>query len=754
VEVENAYFLLRLPTKLEFTKDDVETSGADLMKTSYMHIGNVYYKLDTKHVCSAKPPPTPRPPRPAPQPSTLTTAAPQQPLDAPSVETSLSLLIAALAGVQLAETNETQFAHAKRIDNKGVREPQGRDFVTHVETGTWHRTIMIPYVKRDPREWMASLRGNAPQPVLERPPGALFPPLEQIPAYFIAYGRHIVRCNALRTECDSHPPNQPLSAIAVENLAAKAFVSANMASLFTTGDGLPLTRGQLHPQYASKLPAYLLTGETYPLTSTTTHSRASEFVYELVDAVQSTAMCITAATDLAHTKVVRVVPRAYSEAVYECDQIRAEYPQLTRIVDLVAFCTHMCRVVLQGAAAGGLVESPLTTWAIQNEPPLLSIEKNKPTMYDKATGMRPLPYKYGLWGNDEKAKHTRDGAFLQSIVEIAAGYTPGWPTMEWAAIGQLGRPVAPSWWTSPHTPTRKELSKLIQLATDALERAFDVPMGANRRFAEASRSRVAIHGASAPLRHSLQAQALARVWDDCKLRVRTSATASDAFRAYVKQTCSTGEVECYLRRAPPLASLLVKLVSAGSECQYVFALLGALCSQVDRPIDDGDEMDALTAFDTAMVNPTLKEVTRRVLANGDKSRLTMRGVDSDQPRWDNAPNTSAAFATLLSYAARIYDRVHKRDPLSHLLPVSNAVVSMTGNATIANRLALLRKAATALVVDAAVPSDAEAVKPRGKWAVEHLLRLVLARDARIERRTGANGHITHFVVPACVLATI
>jgi hypothetical protein len=198
----------------------------------------------------------------------------------------------------------------------------------------------------------------------------------------------------------------------------------------------------------------------------------------------------------------------------------------------------------------------------------------------------------------------------------------------------------------------------------------------------------------------------------------------------------------------------VKLVSAGSECQYVFALLGALCSQVDRPIDDGDEMDALTAFDTAMVNPTLKEVTRRVLANGDKSRLTMRGMDSDQPRWDNAPNTSAAFATLLSYAARIYDRVHKRDPLSHLLPVSNAVVSMTGNATIANRLALLRKAATALVVDAAVPSDAEAVKPRGKWAVEHLLRLVLARDARIERRTGANGHITHFVVPACVLATI
>jgi hypothetical protein len=501
-----------------------------------------------------------------------------------------------------------------------------------------------------------------------------------------------------------------------------------------------------------------------------------EFTFELVEPGQSVAMCLTVATDVACTEVVRVFPKHAAGTVLECDRIRKDYPQITEVLDLVAFCVRMCLVVVQGAAAGGVVEPYMTTWAVTHEPPTISIEGRKPTVFGKRVGKfsmeevekltrdyreehglalsqlteiktrelvdahRPKhhPSAHGFLTNEEQAKHTSCGDFHKSIIDLAAGFKPRWPSNEWAVLSRLGRPIAPSWWGStPHTPNRQELRRLIAEANTTLASIAHTkpPEDAVDRFKASLQHAASISATIRPHFDPLCARALAIVWDRCSLRVCASLANSNRFRAHVERLCSVSDVEFMTRRAPPLAGLLVKL--AGSEeWAYIRALLWALHSQH-------------TAVE---LNAVLAEVIRRTLAGTDKAKLTLRSASSDQPRWDNCENATKAFATILEDAGRTQPVDPNSTPLSHLLPLCQSVVARTGDITVANRRRYLRTLASELVVPCELPPEVTALAPRARWAVEYTLRQFLGADPRILHRRQISGD--EFVVPVSVLSTL
>jgi len=782
VEVENAYFLLRLPKKTEFTKDDIDASGADLLKTSYMHIGDVYYKLDTKHDCKAKPPPPPRPPRPprpTPPPPLLTTTTPAaRPREAPSVEKSLSLLVTALANVQLSEVNEVKLAKMRRSDNIDLYEPQGTSFVSHVDADTWHRTIVVAYEKKDPHECLNLPRSRkeavrARQDVSCSSP---FPPLAPIPSFVRDYTKLLAECGELGRQCRSYPVNEQLTTHAAGTLFAPRFLKSTLSSLFTGCDGSPLRFEQLCTEYRDAMPSRLLAAHSVGPHVQSVQPWEHEFEFELVEPGQSVAMCLTVATDLACTEVVRVFPKRAASTVVECDRIRKDYPRITEVLDLVAFCVRTCLVVVQGAAAGGVVEPYLTTWAITREPPTISIEGSKPTVFSKKVGKfsqeevekltrdyreehglavsqltesktRELvnahraklnPIAHGLLTNEEQAKHTSCGDFHKSITDLAAEFKPRWPSKEWDVLSMLGRPIAPSWWGSiPHTPNRQELRRLIAEANTALASIAhtEVPKDAVDRFKASLQHASSILGSIRPHFDPLCARALAIVWDRCSLRVCASVANSNRFRAHVERLCSVLDVEFMTRRAPPLAGLLVKL--AGSEeWVYIRALLRVFHSQH-------------TAVE---LNAVLAEVIRRTLAGTDKAKLTLRSASSGQPRWDNCENGTKAFETILGDAGRIQPIDPNSTPLSHLLPLCQSVVARTGDVTVANRRRYLRTLASELVVPYELPPEVTALVPRARWAVEYTLRQFLGSDPRILHRRQISGD--EFVIPVSVLSTL
>jgi len=692
----------------------------------------------------------------------------------------LSLLVTALANVQLSEVNEVKLAKMRRSDNIDLYEPQGMSFVSHADSDTWHRTIVVAYEKKDPHECLHLQRSRkeaakARQDVSCSSP---FPPLTPVPAFVRGYAKLLAECGELGRQCRSYPVGEPITAHAAETLSAPRFLKSTLPSLFTGCDGSPLRSDQLCDEYRDAMPGRLLTdvAGSAGLHAQSAQPWEHEFTFELVEPGQSVAMCLTVATDVACTEVVRVFPTCAADTIAECDRVRKDYPRITAVLDLVAFCVRMCLVVVQGAAAGGVVEPYMTTWAVTHEPPTISIEGSKPTIFSKKVGNfsmeevekltrdyreehglkftqlsesktrelvgahRPKlhPIAHGLLTNEEQAKHTSCGDFHKPIADLAAGFVPRWPSREWAVASRLGRPTAPPWWSSiPHTPNRQELRRLISEADDALASIAHakLPKDVVDRITGSLQHIASISGSIRPHFDPLCAHALAIVWDRCSLRVCASLANSTRFRAHVERLCSVSDVEFMTRRTPPLAGLLVKLVGS-DEWVYIRALLMAFHSQ----------------HTTVELNAVLMEVVRRTLAGTDKAKLTLRSASSDQPRWDNCENATKAFATILEEVGRTQPVDPNSTPLSHLLPLCESVVARTGDITVVNRRRYLRTLASELVIPCELPPEVTAMAPRARWAVEYTLRQLLGSDPRILHRRQTGGD--EFVVPVSVLSTL
>lgn len=649
-----------------------------------------------------------------------------------------------MASLQLQQSSATPYS-AIPASRDGVSmvecPPPSRTMLSHVEFRAWHR-----HKQRGP-----------------------FATLAPIPPDVLTYGRFVVQDHAIRRLCRSHFTGQPLSAEMATSLNAAIFMKRLLPSLFVLPTPLPhrlvkTVTDALLGREGTDAPSLCTAEELEVL--------ADEFVIETPNPDQSTTLCCVVAADLAHGVVVRAYPKTAASFVRRADEFRRSFPLLYQQLDLIAFCQHVQAIVRRGENSAPM------EWAVENEPPLFSIDGEKPTAFHKRAVLSPQElakyrethrengngditsikqlqmlarkvYKtarrhdaFGLNSPEEAAAYTRKGGFLPTIAELAeVPIAIPERDKQLSNVFRFARPVAPCWWASSvhHTPSWRQFYRLINEAKQALQTVLkldDIPQIDDAMAGDLASLGIAHERTPESNVLAVVARALRLLWSKHEFRICAREQAAHRFRLHRLCSVSTAPIVLDRDRAPVLASLFLDLLESPG-CDQLQALLGVVAARTNNTMEATKRVVESTLA-REHHHQLLKRVHRFTsIATGDAPR--------EASRWDNATNTVGAFLALLKAVTHVYGtRLCDGDPLRHLLPVSRVGIQCAGVGFLSARCARLRASARELEVPKAMPTDVEGAGP--EWAVEYLLRRCLACDARVSTLPKA------YRVPVGVLA--